>query len=85
MMHAAEGALRITFCLILFITGAGTPWLYGLALMLPPMGAVLVSLRGQKDLITPGPEAPYSELSNALAILLGASVLAMSTTPSSTK
>jgi O-antigen/teichoic acid export membrane protein len=76
MMHAAEGALRITFCLILFITGAGTPWLYGLALMLPPMGAVLVSLRGQKDLITPGPEAPYSELSNALAILLGASVLA---------
>ncbi|MGQ0823955.1 MAG: lipopolysaccharide biosynthesis protein [Actinomycetota bacterium] len=76
MMHASEGLLRITFCLALFVSDVGTPWLYGLALVLPPLGAIGISLRGQRDLVTPGPEAPYSELSSALGLLLVGSVLA---------
>ncbi len=75
-MHASEGALRVVFCIVLFTAGIGTPWLYGLALALPPLGAIAISLRGQRGLMTPGPEAPYSELSSALSLLLLGSVLA---------
>src|SRR5207237_4721157 len=49
-----------------------------LALALPPAIAVLVSLRGQHDLLKPGPTAPYAELSGALGLLLLGSVLAQS-------
>jgi O-antigen/teichoic acid export membrane protein len=45
-------------------------------LAVPPIFAVAVALRGQHDLLTPGPDAPYSELSSALALLLVGSVLA---------
>ena len=38
--------------------------------------AVLVALRGQHGLVTPGPDAPYSELSGALGLLLVGSVFA---------
>jgi O-antigen/teichoic acid export membrane protein len=76
MMHASEGIIRILFCVGLFVLGVGSPWLYGLALALPPFGAIAVSLRGQRGLLTPGPEAPYSELSSALGLLLVGSVLA---------
>ena len=50
--------------------------MYGLALALPPLFAVGISLWGQHDLLQPGPEAPYSELSSALAWLLVGSALA---------
>src|SRR6185295_7022094 len=63
-------------CVGLFAAGVGTPWLYGLALPLPPFGAIAIALRGQRGLLTPGPEAPYSELSTALSWLLVGSVLA---------
>ena len=38
----------------------------------------MISLRGQKGLLTPGPDAPYTELSGALGLLLLSSVLAQS-------
>ncbi len=44
--------------------------------MLPPFGAIGIALRGQRGLVEPGPEAPYSELSTALGWLLLGSVLA---------
>jgi O-antigen/teichoic acid export membrane protein len=75
-MHASEGIIRLAFCVGLFAAGVGTPWLYGLALALPPFGAIAIALRGQRGLLTPGPEAPYSELSTALTWLLIGSVLA---------
>jgi O-antigen/teichoic acid export membrane protein len=43
---------------------------------LPPIFAVAVALRGQHGLLVPGPPAPYSELSGALAWLLVGSALA---------
>lgn len=76
MMHASEGIIRMVLCVALFVAGVGSPWLYGLALALPPFGAIAIALRGQRDLVTPGPEAPYSELSSALGLLLLGSVLA---------
>lgn len=76
MMHASEGVIRMVACTGLFLAGVGTPWLYGLALALPPFGAIAIALRGERGLLTPGPEAPYSELSGALSMLLLGSVLA---------
>ena len=76
MMHGSEGIIRLVFCVALFAAGVGTPWLYGLALVLPPFGAIALALRGQHGLLAPGPEAPYSELSSALSLLLLGSVLA---------
>jgi O-antigen/teichoic acid export membrane protein len=58
------------------VAGVSTVGYWGLALAAPPIIAVLISLRGQHDLLVPGPEAPYSELSGALALLLLGSVLA---------
>jgi O-antigen/teichoic acid export membrane protein len=76
LMHGSEGTVRILFCIALFAVGSQSPGLYGLALALPPIFAVAIALRGQRNLLLPGPEAPYSELSSALALLLVASVLA---------
>lgn len=76
LMHGSEGIVRLLMCGALFVAGVGTPGLYGIALALPPFVAIAVSLRGQHDLITPGPEAPYNELSSALGLLLLGSVLA---------
>jgi O-antigen/teichoic acid export membrane protein len=76
MMHGSEGIIRLVFCVFLFAAGVGTPWLYGLALVLPPFGAIALALRGQRGLLAPGPVAPYSELSGALSLLLLGSVLA---------
>ncbi|HET9728251.1 MAG TPA: hypothetical protein VFR41_02470 [Acidimicrobiia bacterium] len=76
MMHGSEGTVRILFCAVLVALGVATPGWYGLALAAPPLAAVAISLRGQRNLLAPGPEAPYSELSSALGLLLLGSLLA---------
>lgn len=78
LMHGSEGTVRILACAVLFAVNSKSAGLYGLALALPPAVAVLISLRGQKGLLTPGPDAPYTELSGALGLLLLSSVLAQS-------
>jgi O-antigen/teichoic acid export membrane protein len=76
LMHGTEGTVRMVACIALFAAGSHSTGMYGFALALPPAVAVLVSLRGQHGLLTPGPTAPYSELSSALSLLLIGSVLA---------
>ncbi len=76
LMHGSEGITRVIAVVAIVASGHATPGLFGLALVLPPIVAVLVSLRGQKGLAAPGPEASYSELSTALAWLLSSSVMA---------
>jgi O-antigen/teichoic acid export membrane protein len=76
LMHGTEGTVRIALCIVLFVAGVRSPGYYGLALALPPIFAVIVSLRGQHNLLVPGPDAPYSELSSALGMLLLGSLLA---------
>src|SRR4029077_16602613 len=76
LMHGSEGTVRILACVVLFAVGTHSvgPWAF--ALVTPPLIAVAVSLSRQRGLMTPGPEAPYSELSGALAWLVVGSVLA---------
>jgi O-antigen/teichoic acid export membrane protein len=74
-MVGAEGAVRLLATAALFLIGVRTAGIYGLAIVLPPIAALLISMRGQKHLLEPGPEAPYSELSTALGWLLLGSVL----------
>ena len=76
LMHGTEGTVRIIMVIALVIAGSTLPGWYGLALALPPIFAVAVALRGQHGLLVPGPPAPYSELSGALAWLLVGSALA---------
>lgn len=76
LMHGSEGTVRILACGVLALGSVSAVGYWGLALAAPPLFAVLISLRGQHDLLVPGPEAPYSELSGALAWLLLGSVLA---------
>jgi O-antigen/teichoic acid export membrane protein len=76
LMHGSEGTVRMVACLALFAVGVKSVGAYGLVLAAPPLFAVLISLRGERDLMLPGPEAPYSELSGALAWLLLGSLLA---------
>ena len=75
-MHGSEGTVRIVACIVLFAVGTKSVGPWGFALAAPPLFAVAISLRGQHDLVLPGPDAPYSELSGALAWLLLGSVLA---------
>jgi O-antigen/teichoic acid export membrane protein len=72
----AEGAIRFLACVLLAIVGVKAVGPYGLALGLAPLLAVLVALRGQHNLVVPGPEADWAELSTALGALLAGSVLA---------
>ncbi len=72
----AEGAIRLAPALVLWLAGADDPVLYGLALAIPPALASAFALRGQRGLLVPGPEAPWSELSANLGFLLSGSLFA---------
>jgi O-antigen/teichoic acid export membrane protein len=76
LMLGTEGGSRIFFCFILVLVASTSAGWYGVALSLPPAVAVVVALRGQHNLLTPGPDAPYSELSSALGLLLVGSIFA---------
>jgi O-antigen/teichoic acid export membrane protein len=72
---AAEGIVRLVATVVLVAIGSRAPGAYGLALVLPPIAAMAIGLRGQKGLLEPGPSAPYSELSSAIGFLLLGSIL----------
>jgi O-antigen/teichoic acid export membrane protein len=72
----AEGCIRLAPSVVLWFAGVRNPVAYGLCLAVPPVLASLFALRGERGLLQPGPEAPWSELSSNLAYLLSGSVLA---------
>jgi O-antigen/teichoic acid export membrane protein len=72
----AEGCIRFVPSIVLWFAGVTNPIPYGLCLAIPPVLASLFALRGERGLLKPGPEAPWSELSSNLAYLLTGSVLA---------
>lgn len=75
----AEGAVRLLVCVILALAGVKTAGPYGLAIGLAPFAAVAtvaIGPRRQRGLLTPGPDASWSELSTNLGYLLAGSLLA---------
>lgn len=71
-----EGVVRLAGCVLLSIIGVKTAGMYGVVLGLAPILAALWAMRRERDMATPGPDAPWSELSSSLGALLAASVLA---------
>jgi O-antigen/teichoic acid export membrane protein len=72
----AEAALRMVACAGLAIVGVDTVGPYGVIIGLAPIAATLLGIRKERNLIKPGPDAPWSELSTALGYLLAGSVMA---------
>jgi O-antigen/teichoic acid export membrane protein len=75
VMLGAEGIVRLIATVALVVVGCRSPGPFAFALALPASAALLISLRGQKNLLVPGPPAPYAELSTALGWLLFGSLL----------
>ena len=73
---AAEGTIRLIPVVFLAAAGVWNPLWYGLCLAFPPALATLVAMRGQRDLLPPGPDAPWSELSTNMSYLLFGSLFA---------
>ncbi len=76
LMLGAEGTTRIILCIVLFAIASKAVGWWGFALAIPPLLAVAIALWNQRGLVTPGPDAPYSEISSALAFLLVGSIFA---------
>lgn len=72
----AEGVIRMTCCLVLAAAGIATAGPYGLVVGLSPILAVALVAPKAVDVLEPGPEANWRELSRALGYLLIGSVLA---------
>ena len=70
-----ENSLRVAACLVLIVVGADKAGPYALAAGLAPAVALLLAMRGEHDLASPGPAADWGELEAALGSLLAASVL----------
>ena len=70
-----ENTLRVAAGVGLALLGADTAGPYAVAVGLAPGIALALALRGEHDLASDGPAAPWNELRAALGSLLAASVL----------
>jgi O-antigen/teichoic acid export membrane protein len=71
-----EALLRAIACAGLAVIGVDTVGPYGVLVGLSPILATLIGAGRERNLVTPGPDAPWSELSSALGYLLAGSVMA---------
>jgi O-antigen/teichoic acid export membrane protein len=71
----ADGVLRVAMCGALVAAGVDEAGPYGVAVGLAPVLAVPIALWGEKELLKPGREATWKEVSGALATLLVGSIL----------
>jgi O-antigen/teichoic acid export membrane protein len=72
----SEALLRMIACAALAVVGVETVGPYGILVGLSPVVATLIGAGRERNLVTPGPDAPWSELSSALGFLLAGSVMA---------
>jgi O-antigen/teichoic acid export membrane protein len=72
-----ESAVRLAIALVLTTVGVETVGPYGLSVAAGPLVAVAWTLSRERDLLQPGPPAPWSEVTVALAWLLLGSALSM--------
>ncbi len=77
LVIGSEAVIRLAACAALAVVGVKTAGPYGLVLGLAPFAATALGVRREHNkLVTPGPDAPWAELTAALGYLLAASVLA---------
>ena len=76
LLLAADGVIRVVAVVALIVLGTKSLLAYGLVVALPTPAAVLVAWRGQRGILAPGPEAPWSELTQNLGWLVAGSVMA---------
>lgn len=72
----SEALLRMLACFVLAVVGVDTVGPFGVIIGVAPIAATLLGVRRERNLVTPGPDAPWSELSTALGYLLAGSVMA---------
>ncbi|HKA03220.1 MAG TPA: hypothetical protein VKD67_02795 [Acidimicrobiales bacterium] len=72
----SEGVVRMAAAAVLSVAGVTAVGPYGILVGLPALAAVLISRRGQHDVLDDGPEASWSELTPNLGWLLVGSVFA---------
>jgi O-antigen/teichoic acid export membrane protein len=72
---AIDATARLLMAIGLAVAGVGTAGLYALCIGIAPLIALPISLRGQRHILQPGPDAPMRELSTNLGWLLAGSVL----------
>jgi O-antigen/teichoic acid export membrane protein len=72
----AEAGSRLLATIVLVVIGVATAGPYGVVLGVAPFIGVLVALRRRDGLVTPGPPAPWRELSRAFGWLLAGSLFA---------
>jgi O-antigen/teichoic acid export membrane protein len=76
VVFGADGTVRVLFCIILAVAGIKSVGIWGLTVGIPPLIALVLSMRGQRGLLQPGPEAPWGEITANLGWLLLGSVFA---------
>jgi O-antigen/teichoic acid export membrane protein len=76
VLLGGDGLLRIVAAVAMAIAGVNTAGPYGLLISGASAAILVAVLSRQRSLLEPGPEAPWSELSEALGWLLLGSVLA---------
>jgi len=72
----SEALLRMLACAGLAVVGVDSVGPYGVIIGIAPIAATLLGVRKERNLVKPGPDAPWSELSSALGYLLAGSVMA---------
>lgn len=75
VLLGAEGVIRVVAAIILSVIGVATAGPFGLLVGLVPFASVALALSRERNLLEPGPPAPWSELSGALGWLLIGAVL----------
>jgi O-antigen/teichoic acid export membrane protein len=76
VLLGAEAGSRLLVSIVLVAIGVATAGPYGVVLGVAPFIGVLVALRRRDGLVTPGPPAPWRELSRAFGWLLAGSLFA---------
>ncbi|MGZ6978346.1 MAG: lipopolysaccharide biosynthesis protein [Acidimicrobiia bacterium] len=76
VLLGAEAGSRLLVSVLLVAVGVATAGPYGVVLGIAPFIGVLASLTRREGLVTPGPPAPWRELSRAFGWLLAGSLFA---------
>ncbi len=77
VLLSTEGVIRMLGAIALAVGGIATAGPYGLVVGLAPLIAVALVVPKERDVLEPGPEAPWSEFSRAFVYLLIGNVMAL--------